>query len=66
MGADMRESDLSRHLENLQGDSDNNVDSTAAEKDEDGSSQNPIVSDEDYQLNQAVNLLKGLQIIRSN
>ena len=66
MGADMRESDLSRHLENLQGDSDNNVDSNAAEKDEDGSSQNPIVSDEDYQLNQAVNLLKGLQIIRSN
>ncbi len=65
-GTGMREADLSGALENNQGpdgdSKDANSEAASSEEDEGPS----IVSKDDYQLNQAVNLLKGLQILRPN
>ena len=58
----LREADLTRHLENTQNGEDGKSDNT----DEEDASLPSIVSKDDYQLNQAVNLLKGLNIIRAN
>ena len=60
-GNSLREADLTGALENEE--------SEVKNKDDDVPMENAsisIVSKDDYQLNQAINLLKGLQIIRAN
>ena len=68
-GLKVREADLTRHLDNPAAPGENKPPAGAAPKATDaeskaGDGQTPdIVSKNDYQLNQALNLLKGLQII---
>ena len=60
-GNSLREADLTGALENKENEIEN--------KDDDAPTENAsisVVSKDDYQLNQAINLLKGLQIIRAN
>ncbi len=67
INANLREADLTRHLENTENQAEaqdpSDIQENSAEAEGDGPS---IVSKNDYQLNQAINLLKGLQIIRAN
>jgi len=62
----VREADLRNRLDNPQGDEVDEPDATipAPEtKSFDGQAEPKIVDENDYQLSQALNLLKGLQII---
>ncbi len=60
-GTSLREADLTGALENEENEIENKDDDAPT-----GNASISIVSKDDYQLNQAINLLKGLQIIRAN
>jgi len=67
-GIQVREADLRNRLENTQGDEVEAPAATIPAPDADAAKDEApdIVSKDDYQLGQALNLLKGLQIIGNN
>ncbi len=67
-GVQVREADLRNRLDNLQGDQVDEPDMTipAPEAGATADEEAEVVDEKDYQLSQALNLLKGLQIIGSN
>lgn len=62
-GQRLRESDLARHLENSNGDGGGDIKTEPGKPDEHGGKALPV--NEDYQLQEALNLLKGIAIFKA-